>query len=172
MYIHYLLILVIYRKFSIFNWRMSKRDTCLKITTWFLSRDMRRKEKFQMLSYSKRKRKPSNLKWLNNKTNKEKDKTSLELSKRTKWRTKLDFNLKDLLKWKSRKREDESKLMLRETIKINVERKKTLEIWKWMKSLKWRNLKWNLLNDYKILKLYRKKLTSNLKKLSDNHQPC
>ena len=151
---------------------MSKRDTCLKTITWFLSREMRRKEKYLMLYCSKRKKRLNKLKWSNSKMNKEKDKTSLELSKRTRWKTKLVFNLRDSLKWKLRKKEDVNKLLLKETIKPNVEKRKTLETWKWMKFLRWKSLKWNLLNVFKILKLYRKKLILNLKRLSGNHQQC
>ena len=133
-----------YRKSSIFNWKMSKKDTCLKITIWFLSRDTKKKEKFKMLSYFKRKKRQNNQKWLNNRTNKEKDKICLELNKRTKWRIKSDFNLRDLLKWKWRRREEENKLVLSEIIWTNVTRRKILEIWKWTKYLKWRNSRWNL----------------------------
>ena len=115
---------LLYRKSSIFNWIMSKRDICLRITTWFQNRDMRKKEKSKMLFYSKRKKKQNNLKWLNNRMNKEKDKICLELSKRTRWRIKLDFNLRDLLKWKWRKREDENKLQPKEIMEIDATRKK------------------------------------------------
>ena len=115
---------LLYRKSLIFNWIMSKKDICLRITTWFLNRDTRKKEKSKMLFYSKRKKKQNNLKWLNNRMNKEKDKICLELSKRTRWRIKLDFNLRDLLKWKWRKREDENKLQLKETMEIDATRRK------------------------------------------------
>ena len=115
---------LLYRKSLIFNWIMSKKDICLRITTWFLNRDTRRKEKFKMLFYSKRKKKQNNLKWLNNRMNKEKDKICLELNKRTRWRIKLDFNLRDLLKWKWRKREDENKLQLKEIMEIDATRRK------------------------------------------------
>lgn len=104
-----------YRKFSTSNWRTSKRDICPKTTIWSLSNDTKKREKFKMLFSSKRKRKLSKLKWSNNKTNKEKDKICLELSKRTKWRIKLDFNRRDLLKWKWKRREEENKLLLKET---------------------------------------------------------
>jgi len=132
------------RKSSISNWKMSKKDTCLRITIWSLSRDTRKKEKYKMLFCFKRKKKLNNQRWLNNKMNKEKDKICLELSKRTKWRIKLDFNLRDLLQWKWRRREDANKLEPKENIWTNVERKKIWEIWKWMRFLKWRNLRWNL----------------------------
>lgn len=115
---------LLYRKSLIFNWIMSKKDICLRITTWFLNRDTRRKEKFKMLFYSKRKKKQNNLKWLNNRMNKEKDKICLELNKRIRWRIKLDFNLRDLLKWKWRKREDENKLQLKEIMEIDATRRK------------------------------------------------
>ena len=115
---------LLYRKSLILNWIMSKKDICLRITTWFLNRDTRRKEKFKMLFYSKRKKKQNNLKWLNNRMNKEKDKICLELNKRTRWRIKLDFNLRDLLKWKWRKREDENKLQLKEIMEIDATRRK------------------------------------------------
>lgn len=133
-----------YRKSSIFNWKMSKKDTCLKITIWFLSRDTRKKEKFKMLFYFKRKKRQNNQKWSNNRTNKEKDKICLELNKRTKWRIKSVFNPRDLLKWKWRRREEENKLVPSEIIWTNVTRRKILEIWKWTKYLKWRNWRWNL----------------------------
>jgi len=112
------------RKSLIFNWIMSKKDICLRITTWFLNRDTRKKEKSKMLFYSKRKKKQNNLKWLNNRMNKEKDKICLELNKRIRWRIKLDFNLRDLLKWKWRKREDENKLQLKEIMEIDATRRK------------------------------------------------
>ena len=115
---------LLYRKSLILNWIMSKKDICLRITTWFLNRDTRRKEKFKMLFYSKRKKKQNNLKWLNNRMNKEKDKICLELNKRIRWRIKLDFNLRDLLKWKWRKREDENKLQLKEIMEIDATRRK------------------------------------------------
>ena len=115
---------LLYRKSLIFNWIMSKKDICLRITTWFLNRDTRRKEKLKMLFYSKRKKKQNNLKWLNNRMNKEKDKICLELNKRIRWRIKLDFNLRDLLKWKWRKREDENKLQLKEIMEIDATRRK------------------------------------------------
>jgi len=97
---YYVLIWVCYRKSSTFNWKTSKSDTCHRITIWYQNRDMRKKEKFQMHSCSKRRRKPSSPKWLNSKTNKEKDKICSELSKRIRWRTKLVSNLRDSLKWK------------------------------------------------------------------------
>ena len=115
---------LLYRKSLIFNWIMSKKDICLRITTWFQNRDTRKKEKSKMLFYSKRKKKQNNLKWLNNRMNKEKDKICLELSKRTRWRIKLDFNLRDLLKWKWRKREEENKLVLNEIMRTDATRKK------------------------------------------------
>ena len=130
---------LLYRKSLIFNWIMSKKDICLRITTWFLNRDTRRKEKFKMLFYSKRKKKQNNLKWLNNRMNKEKDKICLELNKRIRWRIKLDFNLRDLLKWKWRKREEGNNLMLKENMQADATRKRISETWKWTKFLRWKN---------------------------------
>ena len=51
------LICIDYRKSSTFNWIMNKRDICLKIITLFPNNDMRKRRKYRMPSYFKRRRK-------------------------------------------------------------------------------------------------------------------
>lgn len=90
-----LTIIFCYRKFSTSNLRMSKRDICPKTTTWFPSKGMKKRKKFKMLFFCKRKKKPNKQKWSSNKTSKERDKISSELSRKIRWKIKLVFNQKD-----------------------------------------------------------------------------
>lgn len=111
------LIFCLYRKYLIFNWKMSRSDICPKTITWYQSNVTTRKRKFKMLYCFKKRKKPNNQKWSSNKMSKEKDKIILELSRKTRWRIKLDFNLKGLPKWKLKRKEDANKLKLKEIIK-------------------------------------------------------
>ena len=59
---NHLLIPINYRKSSIFNWIMNKRDICPKIITLFPNNDMRKRRKYKMPFYFKRRRKLNSLK--------------------------------------------------------------------------------------------------------------
>ena len=151
---------------------MSKRDICLKIIIWFQNRDMMKRKKFRMLFFCKRKKKLNRPKWSNNKMSKERDKIYSESNKKIKWKIKLVSNRRDSPKWKSRRKEEENRQMLKENTRWDAPKKRDFETWKWMRYNKWRNLKWNSLRDCRILKPYRKKHISSLKKHWDNHLPC
>jgi hypothetical protein len=111
------------RKSSISNWITSRRDKWVKITTWSQSSDMMRKRKFKMLYYSRKKKRLNNQKWSSNKTSKRKDKIILELSKKIRWRIKSDCNQRDSHKWRSRKKEEESKWWPEGSMRINAKKR-------------------------------------------------
>jgi hypothetical protein len=121
------------------NLKTSKRDTCLKTTTWFPSRGTTRKRKCRTLYFFRRRKRPNKLKWLRNKTSRGRDRTYSELSRKTKWRIKLAFNPRGLLKWKLKKRNDENFNWPKEITFQNATRRKIWDKWKWTRLRRWRN---------------------------------
>jgi hypothetical protein len=88
---------------------MSKKDKWAKIITWFPSRGMRKRRRSKTLFTSKRRRKPDSKSNSKNRMNKRNCRTTIEWSKKIKWKIKLVSNPRDLLKWKLRRRGEENK---------------------------------------------------------------
>jgi hypothetical protein len=74
---------------------MSKKDNWAKTITCFQNKAMMKKRKYKMHCFFKKKRKQNKPKWLNIKMNKRNVKISSDLSKKIKWKIKLDFKARD-----------------------------------------------------------------------------
>lgn len=118
-----ILIYLIFRKYSIFKWRMSKKGKWVKTIICFPNKATMKKRKFKMPFFCKKRKKRSKPKWLSIKMNRRNAKTSSDWNKKTKWKIKLDFKVKDWPKWKSMKKEEEKSWWQEKNMKKSVLRK-------------------------------------------------
>lgn len=147
------------RRSSTSELRTSKREWWVRITIWFPSSATRRRNVFKRLWCFRRRRTLNNLGWSSNRMSLSKDKTITDSNKRIEWRTRLVSNLKDLLVWRSMRRDAVNKWCHARITKRNVLKKTIWETVKWMRLPKWKSLRWSSLSASRTPRLSKRKLT-------------
>ena len=130
---HELITFILYRKSMISILTMKCASKWVRIIICFQSNDTKKRRKYKMHYYCRKKKRPNNPKWLRLRTNKRNSWITRELDKKTKWKIKLVCNQRDWHKWKLLKSKD-AKLWWQEKItKIGLILKSILEMLRWTK---------------------------------------
>ena len=151
--------------------KMRTRDCNLRITT-HLTSNVKMKRKRSRKPYScQREKKPNSRKSLGAKMIRKSDINTSKLSRKTGWRTKLSISKNVWLPWRLKRRGSAECWTFRDSMKIGLAMKRWLDNRKKRKLCKWRSLKWSSSRSSRIPKLFRRRRTKSLRKLSRSPVP-